>query len=236
LCLILTGCETQLYGNLSEAEANAVIAALLDSSVPAAKRPGEEGVYTVFVDEADFARAMAILDSAALPQKRYSDLGNVFGGEAMFSTPMEEKARYLHAMQEELSNTVSKIDGVLTARVHLVLPEQDQLGRELYSPSAAVMVRHVDDERHDPVGHDADIKRLVAASVPNLAADRIVVTFFPVAPQGRAAPPPFRNVLGMRVAGESAPRLWAVLGGMGALCLACACAAVYALTRGKKKE
>lgn len=227
-CLIFAGCKTQLYSGLAEKEANAVMAALLDASVGAEKRSGAEGTYAVFVEEADFARAMGILDSLALPGRRYDDLGTVFGKMAMFSTPTEEKARYLYAVQEELAQTIAAIDGVLVARVHLVLPDQDALGRESQKPSAAVFVKHVDDARHDAAAYQRDIRRLVAAAVPNMDEEKIVVTFSPAATRDIAPrPPQWRNVLGLRVAEESAPRLWAVLGVAAAACLALLALALF---------
>lgn len=220
LCLFLAGCQTQLYGNLPEREANAVLAALTNAAIVAEKRPGAEGTYAVFVDEADFGRAVGILDALALPGRKYDDLGTVFGKGAMFSTPMEEKARYLYAMQEELSQTVASIDGVLAARVHLVLPEQDQMGKEIQMPSAAVFVKHIDDERHDPLYQQREIRRLVAASVPSLSEERIVVTFFPVQPVREA---PYREriktILGMRISEQSERQFWWIFGGAAGGCV-----------------
>lgn len=193
LCLVLAGCKTQLYGNLREDEANLVLAALLDAGIAAEKVAGEENLYGITVDDSVFAQAMAVLDQRGLPPARHETLGTVFGKDAMFSTPMEERARYLFAMQEELSRTISEIDGVLTSRVHLVLPEKDQMGQDLHVPSAAVFVKHVDDPRHDPAPHRLEIRRLVAAAVPDLAEDRIVVSFFPARQERPAAAFPRRN-------------------------------------------
>lgn len=237
LCLLLAGCQTQLFGSLTEAEANAVLAALKSSSIDAEKKAADEGAFAVFVDKDDFARAVRVLEDLSLPSKKYDDLGKVFGKDAMFSTPMEEKARYLYAMQEELAHTVASIEGVLEARVHLVLPEQDQLGREVQTPSAAVFVKHVDDARHDPIAHRVEIRKLVAAAVPNLAEDRIVVTFFPVSPKAEpSGPPPMKTVLGVRVAAESAARLWGILAVAGALCVILAATAAVAVFRRRRPD
>ena len=222
-CLWLAGCTTQLYDNLSEGEANAIVAALMENGMRAEKRSGTEETYSVFIAPDDFARAMRALESRALPGRRFDDLGRVFGKDAMFSTPMEEKARYLHAMQEELAHTVSLIDGVLAARVHLVLPEQDQLGRALQSPTAGVFVRHADDERHDPVMHSSEIRRLVAAGVPNLSPDDIVVSFFSAELFPLAEPPPpppaWVDFLGARVAIDSVGRMRILLIAGALICL-----------------
>lgn len=235
-CLVLTGCQKQLYGNLSEKEANDVLAALLEAGIPSEKREGEESTYAVWVEETEFARAVRILDDRALPGKRYDDLGTVFGKNAMFSTPMEEKARYLYAMQEELSRTISEISGVLVARVHLVLPEQDQLGREISKPSAAVFVKHVDDERHDPEVHLRQIRELVAASIPQLDKNDIVVTFFPVAIKDSPAfTPNWRTVFGIRVAEESAPVLWWAAGIAPTVCLLLLAATLFSYLRRRKQ-
>jgi type III secretion protein J len=220
LCLPATlavcGCQVQLHGDLAEDEANQVLAALLDAGLTAEKRPGEEGVFGVFVEEKEFAAAVRVLEGNGLPGKRYDNFGNIFGKVAMFSTPMEEKARYLYAMQEELARTVSEIGGVVEARVHLVLPEQDQLGRVVQMPSAAVFVKYIDDDRHDSVAHRMEIRRLVAAGVPNLDEEKIVVSFFPENAVPPVASPggPWENILGLKVAGESAPRLWWMLAGV----------------------
>lgn len=236
-CLVLSGCQTQLYSGLQEKEANAVLAALLDASIEAEKKPSEEGTYAIFVDKAEFARAMAVLEAQALPGRHYDDLGTVFGKMAMFSTPTEEKARYLYAIQEELSQTIAAIDGVLMARVHLVLPEQDILGRDSQKPSAAVLVKHVDDIRHDPVAYQREIRRLVAASVSNMEEEQIVVTFSPAAPR-EVAPrsAQWRSVFGIRVPEESARALWVVLAAAAVLCLALLGAALFFALRLRRRK
>jgi type III secretion protein J len=185
--LVLAGCSTQLYADLTEKDANLILATLREANIPANKQPGVEGTYIVMVDETHFARAMEILDEKSLPRRKYDDLGSVFAKGGMFSTPLEEKARYLYATQEELSQTLSAIDGVLLARVHLVLPEQDQLGRVVQKPSAAVFVKYIDDPRYDTTAYQRDIRRLVAASVPNMEEERIAVTFFPTTMKVRDA-------------------------------------------------
>jgi type III secretion protein J len=49
-------------------------------------------------------------------------MGKVFKREGFVSSPLEERARLVHAMSQEIANTINNIDGVVTARVHLVVP------------------------------------------------------------------------------------------------------------------
>lgn len=238
-CLaLLSGCQAQLFDNLREDEANAVIAALQEDSIPASKAPGTEGTFRVMIDENDFARAMRVLTAAGLPGRRFDDLGRIFGKESMFSTPMEEKARYLYAMQEELAHTISTIDGVLAARVHLVLPEQDQLGREMQKPSAAVMIKYADNGLVDTEANRPEIRRIIAASVPNIDEERIVIGFFPSIQE--PARPPARSarqisLLGLKLSADPAGDLWWLAAGGALLGCGLGAGVVWGILSGRKK-
>ncbi len=218
-CLLLAGCQTQLFGSLTETEANAVLAALRSAAIKAEKKAGGEGTFAISVDEADFARAVKLLEEQALPARTYADFGTVFGGNAMFSTPLEDKARYLYALQEDLAHTVASIDGVLQARVHLVLQEQDQLGRQMHEPSAAVMVKYIDDARHDPVGHLSSIRKIIGAAVPNMKDENIQVSFVPAAKAEATQPQTWREVAGVRMMPGDESRFFLLLGIPAGLCL-----------------
>ncbi|MEY3202223.1 MAG: hypothetical protein RIR70_1773, partial [Pseudomonadota bacterium] len=96
------------------------------------------------------------------------------------STPLEERARYLYALSQELEHTFSQIDGVLSARVHIVLPERLTPGDPLLPSSAAIFIRHV--PQVDLGALEPRIRRMVANSIPGLNAgktDQITVVFVP---------------------------------------------------------
>jgi type III secretion protein J len=57
-------------------------------------------------------------------------------------TPVEERARWLHALSGELARSVEALDGVVEARVHLGLPSDDPLHPGLRAaPRAAILVK-----------------------------------------------------------------------------------------------
>lgn len=220
LCLVLalSACKTEMYSGLGEREANDMVAALVAAGIPADKKPGPEGL-TVRVDQARFAEAMAILEDKGLPAQKYDTMGEVFKKQGLVSSPTEERARLIYALSEELSRTVAEIDGVLSARIHVVLPEADMLGRDVKPSSASVFVRYAPGSNVE--NYAAQIKLLVANSIEGLLYDNITVVMVPAATvaadAGSTAAPRLTRVLGVWVHPASVGRLCVMLGALTAL-------------------
>lgn len=177
LILCACGSRVELLQGVSESEANEALAALLDGGIKAGKLPGKEGLVGLDVESSEVARAIAILRAEGLPKERYAKMGEVFRKEGLISSPLEERARYLWALSQELSATVSQIDGVIKARVHVVLPERSSGGDAAVPSSAAVFIKYKTGINLD----DAvpQVKRLVANSIPGLSADKVTVILLP---------------------------------------------------------
>lgn len=178
LALLLAGCdaETTLHSGLIEQQANLVMAALLDNGIPCHKVPGEEGTWNVTVMESRFADAVNLLEREGLPRRGYQGVGEVFKKTGMISSPSEERIRFMDALAQDISHTIATIDGVLDARVHVVLPENDPFARNSLPSSAAVAVRsRWDTDLTDMI---PAIKGLVKNSIEGLSYDKIVVTIF----------------------------------------------------------
>jgi type III secretion protein J len=212
LLLALAACKVELNRGLTEREANEVVAALLRQGIPAerltdpaARDTGGRNVI-VQVPQSRFAESVEVLRAQGLPRQSFVSMGEVFRGDGLVNSPTEERARLIWAMGQELSRTVAEIDGVLAARVHLVLPENDALRREATPSSAAVFIRHVPDA---PIATLVpQIKLMVASAVAGLSYDRVTVTLVPAAVAAPAtAPPPMEQVLGLWVSADSADPL-----------------------------
>jgi type III secretion protein J len=176
--LLLSACDTELYNNLDQRQANEMVAALQQRGIPAQRVVVKGGQYTIVVDKGRFAESIAILNEAGLPKQEFQTMGQVFKKDGLVSSPMQERAQMIFALSQELSRTVSEIDGVLSARVHLVLPENDPLRQQLVPSSASVFIRHRSDA---PVASLVpQVKMLVANGVAGLAYDKVSVVLVPV--------------------------------------------------------
>lgn len=175
---LFAGCdkETTLHSGLEERQANLVMAALLDAGIGCHKSPGEEGTWNVSVDESKFAAAVNLLEKAGLPRRAHQGIGEVFKKTGMISSPSEERIRFMDALAQDIAKTISCIDGVVDARVHVVLPENDPFARNALPSSAAVAIR----SRWDADLTDVipSVKGLVKNAIEGLAPEKIMVTIF----------------------------------------------------------
>lgn len=181
VAVLLAGCmgDTQpLYSHLDERQANEVSAALLRANIDADKHQADRSAdWIVSVSKRNMPTAMAVLEAAGLPRSSHPSMGDIFKKEGFVASPTEDKARYLYALSEELSGTLQKIDGVVSARVHVALPDRDLIGGKSDSASASVVIltapgAHVQER-------ETDIKAIVKDAVEGLDnPDRVTVKFF----------------------------------------------------------
>jgi type III secretion protein J len=175
----LASCKSDLYTNLDQRRANEIVATLRQHGIPAERTFGKGDRVSVSVEESRFAEAVAVLNDSGLPREEFATLGDVFKRDGLVSSPVQERAQMIFALSQELSRTVSEIDGVLSARVHLVLPENDPLRQQLVPSSASIFIRY---QASMPVSDLVpQIKLLVANGVAGLSYDKVSVILVPVA-------------------------------------------------------
>lgn len=166
IALGLAGCEREVYRNLTQRDANEMVAVLSQQGISATRDGGEGGQYRLMVEDRDFSRAVELLSTAGYPRDTYRSIEDVFPGDKMIQSPFEQRARLSFALSQELARSVSLLDGVVFARVHVVVPETDLRGQPQGKPSAALVIRHR--AGADTAALAAQAKAIVSAGLPSL--------------------------------------------------------------------
>ena len=231
----LAGCEVELYSGLAERDGNDMLALLAANGIVAGKVSGKDQVVTLSVDQADVATAIDILNRNGYPRDSFVSLGDIFKKEGLISSPFEERVRYTYGLSQGISETLTRIDGVIAARVHISIPQQKAYGKNDQTPSASVFVKY-----RIGSGVDQDIgkiKLLVQNSVQSLGYDKISVALFEGQADSSVAStdgPPLQQVLGVRVTRDSMARLEMLAVAFGLLLLAVLGGAGYFLSRRRR--
>lgn len=179
--VLLAACgRAELYGKLSEGQANEMIAVLQRAGIEAEKKDGGEAGWTLTTAKGDFGRAVEILQSQGYPRQDFATLGTVFKKEGFVSSPTEERARLNWGLSQELSRTLTEIDGVVQARVHLALPEDAPLAETKAPASASVFIKYRPGT--DINAQIGKIKALVVNSIEGLKIENVSVETFAAAP------------------------------------------------------
>ena len=205
--LALAGCRVEVYDKLSQRDANEMTALLLIAGIDAERVTHKDGTFAVSVGEEDFAEAVTLIDQSGLPKPKFASMTDVLSDDRLIASPSEERARLNYALAQELSRTVSDIEGVVIARVHLATPNDDPLSRrDAQDPTASVAIHHRSDLATG--GVVPRIKMLVANAVDGLEYDRVSIALFATS---EAKPDDFARSAGRsntRTAQNDQPASW----------------------------
>src|SRR6266545_1828008 len=205
------GCTTNILHGIDERSANEATSALERAGIGAEKLTDEGGgagagaaSYTVRVAHADGSRAVDLLRALGLPHDRSRGLAETYGQPSLIPTPSEERARYLDALAGEVERTLESADGVIDARVHLVLEESDPLapGAKPRTPGRAALT-------------EADVQKLVSGSVAGLEPATIAVVMTVAAEPAEVGSTALAAVGPLRITPGTRPLLLAALIGAG---------------------
>lgn len=174
--LFLVGCNSELYSNLEEREVNEMISVLSVNGIDASRTTDGKGTFGISVSNGDFSNAIATLSEKGLPRQNFGSLGQVFNSDKLVSTPFEERARFMYALNQELSDSISRINGVVSARVHIMVPETSPFEKNQTPPRASVFIYQ--EQGTDLRPQIPTIKNLIVNSLDNLEYSFVEVALF----------------------------------------------------------
>ncbi len=160
-----------LYGNLSDSDASSVIQALQTSGIEY-KLDNTSGAIMVPAERVHDARLQ--LASQGLPQGKNSSFELISKDPGFGVSQFMENARYQYALESELASTISSLQAVEAARVHLAIPQQSAFVRDRRPATASVLLQLRAGHRLEPEQVSA-IVHLVASSIPELDSDQVTV-------------------------------------------------------------
>lgn len=160
-----------IFTHLTAEETSEVLDALQEINIPF-KVDQKSGAILVPTDKAYNVRFH--LASQGLPRKSGFGFEELDKESGFGTSRFMENARYRHALEGELSRTISNLQNVRSARVHLALPKESVFVGDHQHPTASVLVDLAS-------GHELDanqvqaISHLVSSSVPNMEKSFVTV-------------------------------------------------------------
>jgi flagellar M-ring protein FliF len=129
---------------------------------------------SVSVPSDQYHEAKMVLASQGIPATANDGFAMIRDQQSMGTSQFIEQKRYQLAIEEELAHSISSIQAVQHARVHLAVPKQSVFVRNRVEPTASVILtlaqgRRLSDAQAQAVVH------MVASSVPYLQASNVSV-------------------------------------------------------------
>ncbi len=159
--------KTILYGGLEARDAAAVTAKLDGMNVKYQAK--SDGTILVPADEVTKLRMALAQDNLPAAGVGYEifDKSDAFG-----TTAFVQNINRLRALEGELARSIQTIEGVQSARVHLVIPEHQVFSRDEQAPSASVVLKT---RAVMGRGQVQAVQHLVAAAIASLTPDHVAI-------------------------------------------------------------
>jgi flagellar M-ring protein FliF len=161
--------QETLYVGLDKPDLNQISIALAEASINF--QVGTDG-SSITVPAGTTGKARLLLAEKGLPNSTnagYELFDNV--GSLGLTSFMQEVTR-VRALEGEIGRTITSINGISAARVHIVMPDVGNFRKAEQKPTASVMIR-----AGSETGRKAaqSIRHLVASAVPGLEVDDVTI-------------------------------------------------------------
>lgn len=201
LALTLMACRSTIQQGLDERQANEIVTLLGERSVSAQKRMdgGKKASWSIDVRPEDASEAVRVMAELGLPREKPAGFSELFGKGSLVPSAAEERARFLQATSGEMARTLEAFEGVVTARVHLVLPATGRPGQPTSPTKASAFLRVRPGASARLLARSDELRALIAGGAEGLSSDGVTVVVDEVVSAPAAASPPPATPTGARL-------------------------------------
>lgn len=160
-----------LYGDLLDEDAVAITDQLAAQGIRFELRNENTEIW---IPEGDISNVRIELAREGLPKRGTVGYELFDGGEGFGTTSFIQNIRQLRALEGELARTITSIDAINQARVHLVLPRRELFARTEQEPSASIFLQ-LDSSASLPRQVVSAVQNLVSAAVPRLKPSAVSI-------------------------------------------------------------
>jgi flagellar M-ring protein FliF len=132
-----------------------------------------DGGASVLVAQKDVYQLRLDLSAAGLPQDSKSGY-ELLDNQGITTSEARQRIDWQRALEGELTKTISSIDGIEAATVHLVMPEQALFSEDTRQPSASVLVK-MKPGKSMAAGQVTAVVNLVSSSVEGLTPEQVTL-------------------------------------------------------------
>ena len=162
--------KSLLFADVDMREAGEITQRLEQADIPYELR-GDGS--SIFVARSRVLEARMMLSADGLPSRGSIGYEIFDQPDALGQTQFQQNINRLRALEGELARTIGSLDGIASARVHLVLPERQLFSRDAEQPSASIVLRLRRDELSP--SQVRAIRNLVASATPGLTTGRVTI-------------------------------------------------------------
>jgi flagellar M-ring protein FliF len=159
-----------LYSNLDLKEAGTITQALDQGGI---KYEARGDGSTIMVPRDQVASTRLMLSGKGLPTSGSVGYELFDNAPALGQTDFVQNLNRQRALEGELARTIHSLQGVTSARVHLVLPRRQLFEDEAEQPSASVVIGV--GAREPSAEEVRAIRNLIAGATPNLKPERVTI-------------------------------------------------------------
>ncbi|MDY7228611.1 flagellar M-ring protein FliF [Hyalangium rubrum] len=182
-CLLLgvllctAACRERIQHGLDERQANELQTVLIERGLDARKVPeaGKKPTWAIEVSEEQSSDAVRVLAELGLPRPVAEAGCDVFGGGGLIRSPVEEQLCRVRVLERGVEKTLQSVEGVLIARVHLMVPPPPRPGQTAPPAKASAMLRAAPGQAARIRQSQETLRSLIAGGVEGLSPEAVAL-------------------------------------------------------------